>query len=243
MCPGLWTIFDFFGWLRTNEQSIAIWLEGFALVAIFILELVEYRRQGRDKKEQHEEWVKQMAIMQSQADAAKDATEAAKANAEAAKLGAEAVLNSERAWIEVILGPVTQPDYQDDAQSISSGLFECSIQIENKGKTIAHIESVQVGADCTTGTIPTEPLNSYTKYFRSLLGSGQNQTVSEFDADSGFKDGQSIVNGTNVGILRIIVKYRDIVNSSILHQTFTVYLFKNSLENPPERISTLSDYK
>jgi len=238
MCP--WAVFD---WLRTNEQSVAIWLEGLALVAIFCLELKEYKRQGRDKKEQREEWVKQMAIMQSQADAAKDAADAAKANADAAKLGAQAVLNSERAWIEIVLGPATQPDYPDDPQEISSDLFECSIQIENQGKTIAHIESVQVGADCTSGPIPPEPLNSYTKYFRSLLGSSQKRIVSEFSADSSFSDGQSIVNGTNVGILRIIVKYRDIVDSSILHQTSTVYLFKNSLEDPPERISTLSDYK
>src|SRR5271156_4739259 len=119
MCP--WAVFD---WLRTNEQSVAIWLEGLALVAIFCLELKEYKRQGRDKKEQREEWVKQMAIMQSQADAAKDAADAAKANADAAKLGAQAVLNSERAWIEIVLGPATQPDYPDDPQEISSDLFE-----------------------------------------------------------------------------------------------------------------------
>jgi hypothetical protein len=224
-----------FCWLQAHE-SLAVWIEGFALVAIFFWDRL-------DNRSAHKETLKQMAIMQSQADAAKDAAEAAIANAEAAKLGAQAVLNSERAWIEIILGPPTQPDYQDEAQRIYSGLFECSIQIENQGRTIAHIESVQVGADCTDGPFPTEPLNSYTKYFRSLLGSGQKQTVGEFDADSGFKDGAKIVNGTNVGILRIIVKYRDIVDSSILHQTSTVYLFKNSLENPPERISTLSDYK
>jgi hypothetical protein len=236
MCPDLWTILDFFGWLRTNEQSIAIWLEGLALVAIFGLELKEYRRQGRERIQQHVESAAQMAIMQSQADAAK-------ANAEAAKLGAQAVLNSERAWIEIILGPPTQPDYQDDAQIISSGLFECSIRIENKGKTIAYIESVQVGGDTTTGIIPPEPLNPYTVDFHSLLGSGQSRTVSKFDADSGFQNGESIVGGTHVGVLRIIVKYRDIVDSSVLHQTSTVYLFKNSLEDNPERISTLSDYK
>ena len=232
MCPTLSAVF---AWLRTNEP-LAIWLEGLALVAIFGLELVEYKRQGRERIEQHKESAAQMAIMQNQADAAK-------ANAEAARLNAQAVLNAERAWIEIVLGPATQPDYPDDAQSISSDLFECSIHIENQGRTIAHIESVQVGADCTTGPFPEEPLNSYTKYFRSLLGSGQKQSVGEFSADSGFLDGQSIVNGTNVGILRIIVKYRDIVDSSIPHQTSTVYLFKNSLENPPERISTLSDYK
>jgi hypothetical protein len=236
MCPDLWTIFDFLGWLRTNEQSIAIWLEGIALVAIFILELVEYRRQGRERIDQHRESAAQMAIMQSQADAAK-------ANAEAAKLSAQAVLNSERAWVEIILGAPNQPDYQDDAQSSSSGLFECSIQIENKGKTIAHIESVTVGADTTDGVIPPEPLSFYTRSFHSLLGSGRRQTVSKFDAGSGFQDGQSIVDGANVGVLRIIVKYRDIVDSSVLHQTSVVYIFKNSLDDDPERIATLSDYR
>lgn len=235
MCPDLWTIFDLLGWLRANGQSIAIWLEGIALVAIFILELVEYRRQGRDKKEQHEEWVKQMAVMQSQADAAK-------ASAEASILGAQAVLNSERAWIEIILGPV-ETDPLEEGEEDGVGLFECSIQIENKGKTIAYIESVQVGADTTTGIIPEEPVKSFTQSFHSLLGSGHKQNVRQFKADTGFSDGQDIVNGTSIGILRIIVKYRDIVDASILHQTSAVYLFKNSLENEPERISTLSDYK
>ena len=236
MCPDLWTIFDLLGWLRTNEQSIAIWLEGIALVAIFFLELKEYRRQGRERIEQHRESAAQMAIMQSQADAAK-------ANAEAAKLSAQAVLNSERAWVEIILGPPNQPDYQDNDQSTSSGLFECSIQIENKGKTIAHIESVIIGPDTTNGVIPPEPLNFYTRSFHSLLGSGQSRTVSKFDAGSEFQDGQNIVNGTNVGVLRIIVKYRDVVDSSVLHQTSVVYIFKNSLEDDPERIATLSDYR
>ena len=236
MCPDLWTVLNFLGWLRTNEQSIAIWLEGIALVAIFILELVEYKRQGRERIEQQKESAAQIAVMQSQADAAK-------ANAEAAKLSAQAVLNSERAWVEIILGSPTQPDYEDDPRSASSGLFECSIQIENKGNTIAHVESVQIGADTTTGVIPPEPLSFYTKSFRSLLGSGQRQTVSKFDAGSDFQDGQSIVSGTNVGVLRIIVKYRDIIDSSVLHQTSAVYLFKGSLEDDPERLSTLSDYK
>ncbi len=78
----------------TNEQSIAIWLEGVALVAIFVLELKEYRRQGRERVGQHRESAAQMAIMQSQADATR-------ANAEAAKDNAEALKNSERAWILV----------------------------------------------------------------------------------------------------------------------------------------------
>src|SRR5258705_2870411 len=97
---GMWT------WLQTHEQSLAIWLEGLALVAIFGLELKEYRRQGVERIEQHKEVVEQMRI-------ARDA-------AEAAKLSAQAVLNSERAWIEIKLGPPVQPDYQEDAQFASS---------------------------------------------------------------------------------------------------------------------------
>jgi hypothetical protein len=42
MCP--WIVFDR---LALHEQLIAIWLEGIALVAIFFLELKEFRRQGR----------------------------------------------------------------------------------------------------------------------------------------------------------------------------------------------------
>jgi len=76
MYPTLSTILT---WLRTNEQSLAIWVEGFALVAIFLLELKEYKRQGVDRKEQHEESAAQLKIMQSQADA---------------------LVNSERAWID-----------------------------------------------------------------------------------------------------------------------------------------------
>jgi hypothetical protein len=74
MCPSLSAVYH---WLRTNQQSLALWLEGIALVAIFILELVEYKRQGQERKDQHDESVAQMKIMQSQADA---------------------LVNSERAW-------------------------------------------------------------------------------------------------------------------------------------------------
>jgi hypothetical protein len=96
MCSALTSVF---AWLRTNEQSLAVWLEGLALVAIFWLELKEYRRQGRERKEQHDEMVAQMAIMQSQADATRDSADAAKEAAEVAKQSTDAFINSERAWI------------------------------------------------------------------------------------------------------------------------------------------------
>jgi hypothetical protein len=67
------------------NEPLAMWLEGIALVAIFGLELVEFKRQGRERKEAREESAAQLRIMQSQADA---------------------VVNSERAWIVAELVPV-----------------------------------------------------------------------------------------------------------------------------------------
>jgi hypothetical protein len=183
-------------------------------------------------KEQHEESVAQMAIMQSHADAARD-------NAIAAKLNAQAVLNSERAWVEIKIGPPLQPDYRDEDQNISTGLFECSIQIENHGRTIAHVESVKVGADCVSESHPEDPWNGTTYYLRSILGSGQKETVSRFSADS-FSDAQSILDGTKRGLLRITVKYRDVLETP--HETSAVFVFQNSLEDPPEKVSSLSVY-
>ena len=48
--------------------------------------------------------------------------------------------------------------------------------------------------------------------------------------------------GTHRGILRIIVKYRDVVNASILHETSVFYVFQNSLEDEPEKVSYESVY-
>lgn len=51
-------------WL-TKYESIAIWAEGIALVFIFFLDWREYRRQGKERAEQHKEAAAQMEIMQS----------------------------------------------------------------------------------------------------------------------------------------------------------------------------------
>jgi hypothetical protein len=75
-----------FSWLKAHEQSLAIWLEGLALVAIFGLELKEYLRQGADRIEQHQETLKQMEIMQRQAAGTETAANAAKKSAEVAEM-------------------------------------------------------------------------------------------------------------------------------------------------------------
>ncbi len=226
MCLSPSAVFD---WLGRNEQSLAIWLEGLALVAIFWLELKEYKRQGRERVERQHELAAEMKI--------------ARDSARAAKASADALLNSERAWIEISLAPLKKDQWNlDDDDVVVHDFFACSIQIKNHGRTLARIESVQIGVDTVDGPVPERPSNSTTVNLHSLLGSGQAEKVGAFNAESAFNDGKSIVNGTHRGILRIIVKYRDVVDASILHETSVFYVFQNSLEEEPERISYESVY-
>jgi len=57
-------------WLKTHE-ALAVWIEGIALLAIFLWD-------RKDSRQQHKETLKQMAIMQSHADASRDNVIAAK---------------------------------------------------------------------------------------------------------------------------------------------------------------------
>lgn len=98
----------------TKYESIAIWLEGIALVAIFFLDWREYRKQGLDRLEQHKESAAEMEIMRSHAKAAEDGAAAARANAEVARINAEAakenieiLISKERARLRVEVVPFT----------------------------------------------------------------------------------------------------------------------------------------
>src|SRR6267378_920920 len=69
----------FFTSLKTYE-SVAIWLEGIALVAIFILDWNERKDRSKEREELHRETLAQLDVSQKQADA---------------------LINSERAWVMV----------------------------------------------------------------------------------------------------------------------------------------------
>jgi hypothetical protein len=180
---------------------------------------------------------RQALSMRRQTTHLKNSVKAAQAGVEAALLNARAIIDSERPWIEIELGP---PE-SDPLDENDAGLFNCSVRIKNHGRTVALIENVHIGINSLNTQFPNEPLNGTTKNFYSLLGSGQNETVWGFDADS-LPDAHSILDGTKRGFLQIIVKYRDVLKGTIVHETSVVYVFQNSLEDPPERISILNVY-
>jgi hypothetical protein len=146
------TISAIWTWLQAHEQSLAIWLEGFALVAIFFLELKEYKRQGVDRIAQHKESADQMEIMRIQARATETAARAAQESVEAFK-------NSERAWIiaELIPTATLASDkrwyrYLPDGRPVLMSLEETlagihlrhKLRITNMGRTPAIIAKYEI---------------------------------------------------------------------------------------------------
>jgi hypothetical protein len=69
--------------MKRNE-SFAIWLEAIALVAIFLLDLIERRDQRRERSEQHKETAAQLHAAQSQLEATTRSADAAKKSADLA---------------------------------------------------------------------------------------------------------------------------------------------------------------
>jgi hypothetical protein len=125
-------------------EAVAVWIEGLALVAIFFLDWREFERQGREREEQHEETLAQMAAMQRQADGTEIVANAARANAETARENIELLINRERARL------VLQPDALEQITSpipITDPMFKnVAYKITHYGFTPAFIVDARVGA-------------------------------------------------------------------------------------------------
>jgi hypothetical protein len=70
-----------FQWFRCYEY-VAIWLEGIALVLIFGLDFFERVRQVKERKEEQEQWAKEMQLSRDQLRATADAAIATKQSAD-----------------------------------------------------------------------------------------------------------------------------------------------------------------
>lgn len=75
-------------WLKDHE-SLAIWLEGIALVAIFYLDWRERKDQRKERQKQHEETAAQFLVSRKQVEAAIKSADAATEAALATKKSAE----------------------------------------------------------------------------------------------------------------------------------------------------------
>src|SRR5258708_3620559 len=129
-------------WLDSH-QYLALWLEGIALLAIFIWDRIE-------ASQQHKQTLAQMEITRNQA----RATETA---ANAATKSAEALINSERAWLIAELTPVCRK-FADQwhrpagatwaplsvEEILKGDYLEHKLKLTNMGRTPAHIGKFQL---------------------------------------------------------------------------------------------------
>ena len=120
-------------WLK-NHEFIAIWLEGVALVAIFVWDRL-------DSRKQHEETLAQLKIAQRQVDASLE-------NAHAAKAAAESVINAERAWVMGKLGwydnvhVMTSVSQIRNEGRVDTTMANVKLTCRNEGRTPAWIDQV-----------------------------------------------------------------------------------------------------
>jgi hypothetical protein len=194
----MWQILvDVWKWLSTHEW-FAIWLEGIALVAIFVLDY-------RNSKHSHKETLAQLEI--------------AKEQAEAAKLAAESIKNSERAWLSASLlwSESARILYTEDGTGKNQHTqAHFSFRLKNDGKTPAWVESVVSGMDIP-GHETNEPSKLLTVYLEPL-GAGAEQRV----ALTLMCSGKPKMLNSEMLRVRITVNYRDIFERKTMPLEFSI---------------------
>jgi hypothetical protein len=144
-------------WLKDHE-SLAIWLEGIALVAIFTWDRI-------DSKSQHQETLAHIKIATEQA--------------ETARLTAQSVVNSERAWLTTSLrwrqiGNIVTLTSQVGDQQIINTCIEFWLTITNDGRTPAWIETIAACMEFYGKE--KQPERAITEYI-APLGAGKDREV------------------------------------------------------------------
>jgi hypothetical protein len=198
-------------WFSANEW-LAIWLEGIALVALFILEY-------RDSRGTRAEMLEQLNI--------------AKQQAEAAKLTAESIKNSERAWLSASLrwtsghGRILFSEDGDGGNQKTQARF--NFKLKNDGRTPAWVESVTSIMDIP-GHETTE-VNAMAMIYFEPLGAGAEQEVPLTLNCSGKPQTE---NGEMLRV-RITVNHRDIFEKKTMPLEFLI----NPVTHTIQRFETI----
>lgn len=153
-------------------------------------------------------------------------------------LNAQSVFNSERAWVEIKLAlPEKDPLHEEEDDF---GIF--SVEITNHGRTAARIESLHIGTGAVIGEPRLEGLNyKPVEKLYILLGRNEKPKIAHINFCYEFPDWQSIRDKKKSAVIHMIIKYRDIVGGSTLHETATVFSWNAALEQP-ERVSRFNVY-
>lgn len=208
-----------------------------------ILQMVGQRKLMSDQlaqmATQAAEMGKQTALIADSVAIAKESADAAKASAEAARDNASAILNSERAWLEIDFA-APQIASSDEEEIDDYGAY--SVQIKNRGRTIARIESFQIDKAAIRGEFNPNTFEKNSSDFDVLLGSDDKITIIPvLSIPSMFASWISIRNDADMAYIRIGVRYRDAIDPKILHESSAIYLW-NTRDEEPMRLSSYNVY-
>jgi hypothetical protein len=217
---------SFLTWLRKYE-SLAIWLEGIALVAIFVLDWKNRADQRKDREEQHEETVAQLKVSQAQADA---------------------LINSERAWVMAELVPICEK-FSDgywrrrvgtgwatlsDTEILKGEYLKHSLKFINMGRTPAHVLRYQIGysreVDVTENDIRMIDAAKHPAVeFDRLLGGNDSVEVTVVDVPQYINDSVvEIGDAKATGILSGWVEYQHMFSDTDVVKVPFLYLYDPS---------------
>ncbi len=229
-------------WLDSH-QYLALWLEGIALLAIFIWDRIE-------ASQQHKQTLTQMEITRNQA----RATETA---ANAATKSAEALINSERAWLIAELAPICRK-FADQwyrpagatwaplsmEEILKGDYLEHKLKLTNMGRTPAHILGYQICYSCLGEGVKRLSEGSIRKQvsvrtFDHLLGAGDAVEIPEsIDAKKYMGDRfTKITDLENTAVFHGCVRYQHVFSKTEVVEEPFCYVYRpsfRSLEKVPQ---------
>jgi len=208
-------------WLDSH-QYLALWLEGIALLVIFIWDRI-------DASQQLKQTLAQMEIMRNQA----RATETA---ANATTKSVEALINSERAWVVAELIPQgvrftdnhwyrfmgDKPVAMSTNELLAGHHLKYKLKFTNMGRTPAQIFSFTIRYSCLEEGVTDLPENaggnqaSILPFEHLLAGNGEAVEIGEPIVDVGKyieHDFNAIKSLKKTGVIHGSVKYRHLFSS------------------------------
>jgi hypothetical protein len=175
------------------------------------------------------------------------AARAAKASADAANLTTQIMINAERALIEIELGPADS--HRNEWGMEVSGYspeetFRFGVKITNHGRTVARIVSYKLWHDMFERNFDRDKFTiSSESTSHLLLAAGNSTHLFNVDADELFTDYAAIASNKKKGMMRIDVRYADVVEQREGgHETSVIYFFEGGLEEP-RRLAGYNVYK
>ncbi len=210
MSPEAALLTAFASWLHANDA--AIWLEAFALVAIFIWDRL-------DARADHRHTIAQLKIAQEQA--------------AAAQASAQSVINAERAWVVPGLRANAQR-YADSrwyrpngvelsTEDVLAGKHQWYwLTVTNMGRTPAQILGIVIRYSCLGEGVTDLPQDaagdhvSYREFHHLLGGDGQSVEISErIDLSLHMRDDLDAINKFDkTAVIHGWIKYRHMFSTS-----------------------------